>query len=86
VGEHWVHQRSLHAGITTERIDLLIHRALGAGALGAKPLGASGGGCVLVIVPEQRMPEVRAAVAGLGEEQTFRLAREGAQVIRAQDA
>jgi mevalonate kinase len=49
VGEHWVHQRSLHPGITTPRIDALVAATAAAGALGAKPLGASGGGCVAII-------------------------------------
>jgi D-glycero-alpha-D-manno-heptose-7-phosphate kinase len=80
VGEHWIHQRSLHAGITTPRIDTLISRALGAGALGAKPLGASGGGCVLVVCARHRVPDVTRAIAGLGEVLPFRIATHGVHV------
>ena len=80
VGEHWMHQRTLHPGITTARIDTLIATALGAGALGGKPLGASGGGCVVLIAPADRTHDVLAATAGLGERLPFRVATEGVRV------
>ncbi len=82
VGEHWVHQRSLHAGITTDRIDTLVMRTLAAGALGAKPLGASGGGCVLVVAPADRVEAVAAAMTGLGDPLPFRVAEQGVIVNR----
>src|SRR5207253_5806965 len=52
VDEQWAHQRSLHPAIPTSLIDEIIRRAHKAGALGAKALGASGGGCVLLIARE----------------------------------
>jgi D-glycero-alpha-D-manno-heptose-7-phosphate kinase len=67
VREHWVHQRSLHPAIPTPRIDALLERAYRAGAIGGKALGASGGGCVLVIAPDEGVEAVRQAVASLGE-------------------
>ena len=67
LGEHWAHQRALHPTIPTPRIDEVIARAASAGALGAKALGASGGGCVLALAAEGREAEVRAAVSALGE-------------------
>ncbi len=67
VGEHWGEQRSLHAAIPTARIDAIVAAGGKAGALGAKALGASGGGCVLLVAAEGREEEVRGAVAGLGE-------------------
>ncbi len=82
VGEHWAHQRSLHPGIATPRIDAMISRALAAGALGAKPLGASGGGCVLVIAARDRVHDVAAAIDGLGEPLPFRIAHHGVDVMR----
>lgn len=85
VGEHWVHQRSLHPGIPTERIDTLISQSLAAGALGAKPLGASGGGCVLVIVPAGREAPVHAAIGALAERLPFRVASRGVVVERLLD-
>ena len=68
VGAHWRLQRSLDSAIPTPLIDRMIAAALGAGATGCKALGASGGGCVLMIAPEDRAPAVRAAVAGMGTE------------------
>mgnify|MGYP000296261769 CR=1 FL=1 len=82
VGEHWVHQRSLHPAIATPRIDTMITRALAAGALGAKPLGASGGGCVLVIAARDRVHDVAAAIDGLGEPLPFRIAQHGVDVMQ----
>jgi D-glycero-alpha-D-manno-heptose-7-phosphate kinase len=63
VAHHWQHQRKLHPGITTEEIETVLAAAAASGALGGKALGASGGGCVLVIAPAERSSEVRAAVA-----------------------
>lgn len=65
VGEHWVHQRALHPAIPTALIDTIVERARDAGARGAKALGASGGGCVLVIAGEDVEP-VATAITPLG--------------------
>jgi D-glycero-alpha-D-manno-heptose-7-phosphate kinase len=66
VGEHWQHQRNLDPAIPTPVIDLIIQIAMGAGANGCKALGASGGGCVLVIAPAERLPEIRRLVSAHG--------------------
>ena len=65
VGEHWQHQRSLHPSIPTPLIDSILERARAAGARGGKALGASGGGCVLVIAGDDNVDAVRAAVVEL---------------------
>ena len=65
VWEHWQHQRSLHPSIPTPLIDAILERARDAGARGGKALGASGGGCVLVIAGEDNVDEVTAAVTAL---------------------
>ena len=67
VGEHWQHQRSLDPAIPTPVIDLIIATAIGAGANGCKALGASGGGCVLIIAPADRLPEIRRLVSAHGK-------------------
>jgi D-glycero-alpha-D-manno-heptose-7-phosphate kinase len=67
VGEHWTHQRSLHPAIPTPLIDTILERALRAGATGGKALGASGGGCILAIAPEERLEDVRDAVSPLAD-------------------
>lgn len=77
IGEHWEHQRSLHAGITTPRIDEILTRGRAAGALGGKALGASGGGCVLLVAGAGREDDVRRAVEPLGELVDFALDDEG---------
>ena len=66
VGEHWEYQRALHPGITTPRIDAIIELARARGAYGAKALGASGGGCVLVMAPREITTTLRHELAELG--------------------
>jgi D-glycero-alpha-D-manno-heptose-7-phosphate kinase len=65
VWEHWQYQRSLHPTIPTPLIDAILERARDAGARGGKALGASGGGCVLVIAGDDNVDAVRAAVVDL---------------------
>jgi len=79
VAEQWIHQRSLHPAIPTPLIDEIIQRAVRAGALGAKALGASGGGCVLVIAARDRVDTVRDAVGSLGEILPFAVDERGVQ-------
>ncbi|MDF1501663.1 hypothetical protein [Roseisolibacter sp. H3M3-2] len=80
--EHWTHQRALHPSITTPRIDAIVAAGARAGALGAKALGASGGGCVLLLSADGREDALRAAVGPLGEPLDFVLDREGVVVQR----
>lgn len=65
VWEHWQLQRSLHPSIPTPLIDAILERARAAGARGGKALGASGGGCVLVIAGDDNVEAVTASVTGL---------------------
>jgi D-glycero-alpha-D-manno-heptose-7-phosphate kinase len=80
VGEHWVHQRTLHPGISTQTIDTLIDRAMAAGALGAKALGASGGGCVLIIAAANAVNAVRSTAEEIGEILSFAIDTEGVRI------
>lgn len=80
VDEHWMHQRSLHPAIPTPLIDEILARGRAAGALGGKALGASGGGCVLLVASDGGEDEVRQAVGGLGELLAFDVDREGVMV------
>ena len=79
VGEQWTHQRALHPAIPTPRIDDIIARAYDAGAVGAKALGASGGGCVLLIARADRVDQVCDTVRDLGEILPFRIAMNGVE-------
>ncbi|HEX4934621.1 MAG TPA: hypothetical protein VFV33_15635, partial [Gemmatimonadaceae bacterium] len=65
VEAHWRHQRALHPAITTPRIDRIFEVAARAGAIGGKALGASGGGCVLLVCAPGLVEPVRRAVEGL---------------------
>ncbi|MBC8089205.1 MAG: hypothetical protein H7Z40_18220 [Phycisphaerae bacterium] len=80
LGEHWQFQRSLHPRITTEKIDGIARVAAEHGALGIKALGASGGGCVVVIAPRDGTERVAHAIAGLAERLTWRIAHNGVEV------
>ncbi|HEX5829856.1 MAG TPA: hypothetical protein VFY16_02670, partial [Gemmatimonadaceae bacterium] len=82
VGAHWEHQRALHPAITTPRIDAILDAAMRAGALGGKALGASGGGCVLVVARDEHVEAVRAAVAALGVPLPFTIDQRGCHVSR----
>jgi D-glycero-alpha-D-manno-heptose-7-phosphate kinase len=82
VAEQWTHQRSLHSAIPTPLIDEIVARGTTAGAAGAKALGASGGGCVLLIARNERSDEVRQAVAPLGELLPFSIAERGVERCR----
>jgi D-glycero-alpha-D-manno-heptose-7-phosphate kinase len=81
VGEHWTHQRALHPTIPTAAIDRIIDTARREGALGAKAMGASGGGCVLVIARADDADRVRAAVGRLGEPLDFAVDTGGLTVM-----
>ena len=48
--------------ITTENIDLIADTAVRAGALGARMTGGGFGGCVIALVPTDRVEVVGAAV------------------------
>jgi D-glycero-alpha-D-manno-heptose-7-phosphate kinase len=79
VTEQWKHQRALHPAIPTPLIDEIIARATHAGAVGAKALGASGGGCVLVMALDDCLDAVRKAVESLGDVLPFTIAKEGVE-------
>lgn len=64
VGEQWVHQRALHPLITTAEIDRIVTVAARAGAWGAKALGASGGGCVVVLGEKRCLEHVARETGG----------------------
>ncbi len=49
-------------GTSTERLELFCSSAMKAGALGAKQMGAGGGGCMIALCPEQRIDAVKEAL------------------------
>lgn len=80
LAEQWLAQRALHPTITTPAIDQIVEETSLAGALGAKALGASGGGCVLVIARSDRVDAVREALARRAAILPLRVSRGGMQV------
>ena len=86
VGEHWTHQRALHARITTAGIERALGAARDAGAIGGKALGASGGGCVLAIARADRENEVRDAMSRVATLVPFGVDRHGVRVERSAQA
>lgn len=81
VAEHWEHQRSLHEKIPTPLIDQILEVARSHGALGGKALGASGGGCVLIIATAERFAEVRERVSSLARILPCSVTRQGVSAI-----
>ncbi len=79
VGQQWKYQRALHPAIPTPLIDEIIERAMKAGAVGCKALGASGGGCVLVIASRERVDRVRSEIAPHGELLPFKIDERGVE-------
>jgi len=82
VAEHWVHQRALHPAIPTPLIDEIIAQASSHGAIGAKALGASGGGTVLIVARDDNADRVRRAVETLGSPLAFRVDQDGLARLR----
>lgn len=82
VKEHWVHQRALHPSIPTPRIDEIVARSLAAGALGAKAMGASGGGCVLVIARSNNVEQIRDVLKPLGQILDFGVDADALTIVR----
>jgi D-glycero-alpha-D-manno-heptose-7-phosphate kinase len=78
--ESWLLKRSLSERISTSHVDGLYDKALKAGALGGKLLGAGGGGFMLIFVEPDKKAAVRSALGGLLEI-PFRFENLGSQII-----
>ena len=65
--EGWEAKRTLATGVSNGRIDMLVSRALDAGASGAKLTGAGGGGFLLVLCPMERQSAVRQSLSEMRE-------------------
>ena len=65
--EAWCLKRGMTASITNDGIDALYEKAVEAGALGGKLLGAGGGGFLLFYVEKEKQEAVRKALAPLVE-------------------
>lgn len=61
----WRIKRGLAQGISNNGIDQWYERAVAAGALGGKILGAGGGGFLYLLVPPDRQEKIRAVLSDL---------------------
>lgn len=79
LSDGWEHKKTLAGGISNPTIDSYYDKAMEAGALGGKLLGAGGSGFLLFYVPEERQEAVRQAL-GL-RELYFRFSSYGTRII-----
>lgn len=82
--EAWQAKRSLSASVSNADVDSLYAAARSAGALGGKLTGAGGGGFLLLFVPPDRQPAVRAALDRLLHV-PFNFEFSGSQILFADD-
>jgi D-glycero-alpha-D-manno-heptose-7-phosphate kinase len=80
IRESWETKRKLASGITNERIDQAISRALAAGATGVKVTGAGGGGFLVVVSPVERQRAVRESLRDM-QELPIKIDRLGSRVV-----
>jgi len=76
----WQIKKTLSGKITTPEIDNIYQRAMKAGAIGGKLLGAGSGGFMLFFVSPESQPKVRAELKDLLEVK-FNFENEGSQII-----
>jgi len=76
----WQLKKELASGISNDKIDQYYEKALDAGALGGKVLGAGGGGFLLLYCPKSKRPQVRKALSDL-QVLEFSFEPEGSKII-----
>ena len=77
--ENWLLKKSLASGISNPFIDEIYEKAINAGALGGKLLGAGGAGFMLFYVPSLKQDNVRNALKL--REMEFEMDNSGASII-----
>ena len=78
--EHWEHKKSRSNGMSNEFIDSAYNKALQAGAVGGKLVGAGGGGFLMFYAHDKE--KLRSEMVGIGlEEVRFQFDFEGTKVI-----
>lgn len=76
----WNLKRGISEGISTDSIDEQYKKAMDAGALGGKLLGAGGGGFLLFYVPKEKQKSVKNALKGQMQV-PFSFENEGTRII-----
>jgi len=82
--EGWQLKKKLASGISSGEIDVYYQKALKAGAVGGKLLGAGGGGFLLFYCEEDKQNNVRQALADL-KETPFSFEPQGSKIIYVSD-
>ena len=82
--ETWRMKRQLAGGISSSGLDVVYERALAAGALGGKLLGAGGGGFFLFYCPEEKQPSLRKALPEI-RPVPFEFENQGTRIIFVED-
>jgi len=80
LNESWQIKKTLSDKISNSEIDNIYEKALRAGAVGGKLLGAGGGGFMIFFVAPENQPKVRKALKGLLEV-PFNFEKDGSQII-----
>lgn len=80
LNETWKLKRKLSDRVSNNIIDVYYQKAISAGALGGKLLGAGGGGFLLIYARKEKQESVRAALSTL-REIPFRFEDGGARVL-----
>lgn len=80
LNETWQQKRGMNAEISTDYIDISYQKAIAAGALGGKLLGAGGGGCLLFYVTPDKQEKVRNSLCDMHEIK-FKFENEGTKII-----
>lgn len=80
LNETWLQKRAISSEISTDYIDIAYKKAVDAGALGGKLLGAGGGGCLLFYVEKEKQDCVRAALSDMLEI-PFKFENDGTKII-----
>jgi len=78
--EGWMLKRGIVSDISNDIINSYYERALKAGAIGGKLLGAGGGGFILLYCPQNKQENVRKELAEL-KELPFKLEPQGSKII-----
>lgn len=80
LNETWLQKRAISSEISTDYIDIAYKKAVDAGALGGKLLGAGGGGCLLFYAEREKQDSVRAALSDMLEI-PFKFENDGTKII-----
>lgn len=80
LNETWMTKKKFASGVSNPLVDDMYEKALGAGALGGKILGAGGGGFMLLYVPPSKQEGVRNALSDF-KEIDFAMDMQGSRII-----